>query len=320
MTRGYRLLFFLLLLQGMLLLPFPVQGQADDVVTATWVSDPPPPNGWTVGDRIPLRLQVKNSGQLDITVAWPTLPSQWGPFEVTAQQNSGAEILADGGIALLTVDVLLWAPGAYETPPLELTYTTSTSSSAAVTPQPFTVDIVTVLTADETERRALKAQATLPRPRLWPWLTAGGVGLLLLGGSGWWFWRRLQRTARVIVEQRPAREIAFAELDRIAALQLLEQGKLPQQTILVTDCLRLYLETMTAIPAMERTTDEVLAALRRTPLHPLLPKLKAILETADLVKFAGGTAGEAESRDLVTQARQLIDEIESCFNLPTPGG
>ncbi len=338
MRRGDRLLLLLLLAlllpPGLFFVPTVLHGQTGnvgtaDLITATWVSDPSPPRGWTVGDRIPLRLQLKNSGPLDITVAWPTLPTQWGPFEVAAQERSAAEILAGGGMGIVSVDVILWTPGSHETPPLELTYTTRTGVSAPVAAQPLTIAIASVLSTDERERetarRALKAQAALPQRAAWPWLVVGGVGGLLLGGGGWWFWRQRgrHREPQPLGAAPPLpRAIAHAELDRIEALQLPAQGKTQQQTILVADCLRGYLEAVTAVPATERTTAELLRALRQRPLEPLLPKLTACLETADLVKFAGGMAGEPMNLapTAVAHVRQLIDEIESCLNSPTPGG
>lgn len=306
--------------------PAAMQGQAESPVTAIWESDPPPDDGWTVGDRIPLRLQIVNSTDTTIIANWPALPTMWDTFEVRSQNAPPATVAGGQAKSTLTLEVTLWAPGSYTTPALDLTYRNGDENRQSLSPVPLTVVITSVLTnaggVGDTEKRELKAQAILPRSPLWPWLAAGGVGLLVVGGAGWWFWfYRLHDKEPVLpADLRSAQEIAHAELERIDALNLPAQGQWQRQYILVADCLRVYVEAITTIPARERTTSELTETLTQTELWPIVPKLTVFLEAADLVKFAGANASLEVVQMLPGDARQLIDEIEACFDSPTLGG
>jgi hypothetical protein len=75
----------------------------------------------------------------------------------------------------------------------------------------------------------------------------------------------------------------------------------------VTDTLRGYIEERYSIPALERTTDELLHALRVSPLSPEQYQMLAnMLRTADLVKFAKAVPTPSENEQLLQAARDLI--------------
>jgi hypothetical protein len=110
------------------------------------------------------------------------------------------------------------------------------------------------------------------------------------------------------VDDRFPEEIAYEELERVAALDLPAQGEFKRHYTLVTDCVRNYLEGIYRIPAIDRTTGELMLALRKARLGgEMLPSLRALLEEADLVKFAKLRPSIERARDAVVQARRLVD-------------
>jgi len=127
---------------------------------------------------------------------------------------------------------------------------------------------------------------------LLPWL-AVGLGFLLVATLIFvllrrYFLRKRDPEEFVARSKEPAHVIAFRELDRLKEEKIWEKGQVKQFYTSLTGTTRTYLERQYGIPAMERTTEEILRAFRRSnPEDSLLDEiLKDLLELADLVKFA----------------------------------
>jgi hypothetical protein len=301
----------LLFLIHYLFMPAVVRSQ--EPVVAVWEMDPPSEGGWTVGDLIPLRLRVTYANDMEVTL--PELPDQWGPFEVREQALLDP-VQNDGGAVTVVREVkaVLWAPGEYETPPLAIQYRYAGGEVRTVSVPPLSVTVASVLAGDDLEKRDLKPQASLPRPPVWPWLLACVAIVVLLFFAGRWLWPRLRRSQEkaiglvVPLDDRFPEQIAYDELDRIAALDLPAQDEFKRHYTLVADCVRVYLEGIYRIPAMDRTTGEVVAKLRGSRVDGgVLPLLRTLLEDADLVKFAKFRPTLDQARHVVAQARHLVD-------------
>jgi len=106
----------------------------------------------------------------------------------------------------------------------------------------------------------------------------------------------------------PAHLRARQQLD--AALALLNQPK--PFVIAISDTLRGYLEERFNFRAPERTTEEFLLDLQRTPLLAQDQKasLGDFLQRCDLVKFARYEPTERELQDLHGAAVRLVNETE----------
>ncbi len=281
-------------------------------VTAAWEAGPPPEGGWTVGDPIPLRLRVVYPDDVEVTL--PELPQQWAAFEVRDQALLEPSTNDDGSVtAVREATVTLWSPGEHETPPFVIRARNADGEIDEVPVGPLRVDVVSVLAAGDESLRDLKPQATLAGPPKWPWLVAGAIaaGGLLLAAR--WLRRRWRRggveaeTAERVDDRRPE-EIAYGELVRIAALDLPVQGEFKHHYTLLTDCVRSYVEGMYGIPAVDRTTGELLRALRRSRMQRgAVTHLHDLLREADLVKFARLRPSIERARGAVADARHLID-------------
>jgi hypothetical protein len=85
----------------------------------------------------------------------------------------------------------------------------------------------------------------------------------------------------------PAHEIAFEKLEALKKEKLWQRGQLKAYHSQLTYIVREYLESRYGIQALEETTDEILEQMRNMRLGDLLTeKMTALLQTADLVKFA----------------------------------
>jgi hypothetical protein len=97
-------------------------------------------------------------------------------------------------------------------------------------------------------------------------------------------------------------------LERIARLKLVEQGRFKEHYTLTADCLRRYAEGIYGIPAMDRTTAEFRAALRRARVDGQQVGLfKDFLDESDLVKFARYVPSVEEAQEALPHARHIVD-------------
>jgi hypothetical protein len=295
-------------------LPQIVHAQAEpEAVRVQWSVDDAPEGGWTVGDRIPLQLAATYPADLEITL--PELPEEWGPFEVLAQTLLPPADNKDGTLtAIRQAMVTTWAPGDYPTPPFTVRYRDAKDQLHETPVPPLSITVTSVLGQDDTQKRDLKPQVPLPRPPVWPWILGGLLLAALIGVAGWILLTRLlRRTARASIpaltfDPRPPHEIAYGELDRIAALKLPAHGELKHHYTLIADCMRAYAQGRYGIPALDQTTQELVAAFRQARVNRDHASLfRDLLAEADLVKFAKFRPPINRAYAAVSEARHIVD-------------
>ena len=119
---------------------------------------------------------------------------------------------------------------------------------------------------------------------------------------------RKQQQQRAYVPPVPPHVRARQKLE--AALLLISDPR--AFCIAVSDALRVYLEERFQLRAPERTTEEFLRDLQKTPALNETQKqsLAAFLEQCDLVKFARFEPPESALRDLHESALRLVHETQ----------
>jgi hypothetical protein len=271
----------------------------------------------TVGDRIVYTVRAEHDK--DLVVDFPQLGSAWGDFEVLSQRPLQPGTSQGRVVTGKEYVITAFTVGEYTTPPLRVSYLDRQGQTQELETDPIHVTVTSVLTGTEgvtstLDIRDLKPQAELPRD--WSWLLwAGLVGLALalaVLALLWFMARRRKRAGAAVpaavVDLRPPEEIAYEELDRIAGLQLVEQGRFKEHYTLTADCLRHYAESIYSIPAMDRTTEEFYAALRRARVDGQQVRLfKDFLDESDLVKFAKYVPLVEEAQEAVPRARHIVD-------------
>ena len=132
-----------------------------------------------------------------------------------------------------------------------------------------------------------------PSSEWWKWL----VLLLLIIASGfaaYFISKKIQKREDSAEEffASPI-EKAIAYLQNLDKKQLLQKGEVKEYYSEMTDIARTYIEESVKVPAMESTSSELIAALKKAISEKKmfinreeLDKFKWVLENADLVKFA----------------------------------
>ena len=106
---------------------------------------------------------------------------------------------------------------------------------------------------------------------------------------------------------RPAWIVALEALDVIARGDMLSRGLTKDYYDAISDVVRRYVGAFCGFDALEMTSDEVLARMRRTPLVGVAPtELEHMLRECDLVKFARYVPTHEESEAILTQAYGIV--------------
>jgi hypothetical protein len=267
-------------------------------------------SNFQVGDPVAITLSVVHPDNNQVIL--PQLDANWGEFVVRSQSPASTSTNGDGTSTTTQVfDARLFAPGEFNTPPLEITVTDDTGQLAQVIAEPATVAISSVLVESDTELRDIKPQVDLPYLNLLPWVIAA-VLLAALFGLILFAWRkRRAKLALATVDTRLPHEIALDELGMIRGLGLPEDGRFKEHYTLVSDCIRLYMERTYDIPVMERTTGEIQVNLKAKNISREVARhFVTVLDESDLVKFSKFQPDIASAYHLIDDASQLVIETK----------
>jgi hypothetical protein len=295
------LAFLLIVMTALLALPV----QAAEGIKATLTASQ---TELTVGDPVQLTLAVTHPAGSQ--VIFPKLEQQWGQFEVQNQAPVTTVANPDGSqTSTQIITVTVFDLGSFETPALPLTISTGQGQVTEETAPSVSLTVTPTRAQDDTALKDIRPQADLKVPSQWPLLAAALLAVLAAAGGGWWLYRRWRGQPLFgAAANRPAYQVALAELARIAALRLPDQGQFKEHYTLVTDCLRTYLEQQFKLHVFERTTFELKTILRGSVLSPDQTRQFLDLFTdSDLVKFAKVTPEPDEAYGLLDRAQHLIE-------------
>lgn len=107
----------------------------------------------------------------------------------------------------------------------------------------------------------------------------------------------------------PAHVVALEKLEQIKTEKIWQQGQIKQFYTELTDVIREYLSGAYGINAMEMTTDEIVALVKKNKdLDEIRVVLKEMLELSDLVKFAKFIPLENENEKAVLDAFMIVEK------------
>jgi hypothetical protein len=147
----------------------------------------------------------------------------------------------------------------------------------------------------------------LPVFNWWPWIAL--LAAIVAAILAWWAWRRYRNRPKAPVDPYVR---AQSELARIEKLRLIEEGRAALYLALVVDVAREYLAARVQGVRRSDTTTELLRAMQ--PRDGVEAELPALLERADMVKFAKAEAQSDEARAVGVATREVIDHVEARLN------
>lgn len=148
-------------------------------------------------------------------------------------------------------------------------------------------------------------------------------GLLALAAIGLLAWYLLKRktedevgteyeTPVVVI---PAHITALESLSALDGKKLWQQGQIKEYQSELTDIMRGYIDGRYNIPGKEMTTSQIKKALQSVQLEDQqISTFTDILQIADIVKFAKGTAGPEMNQKFMDDARHWVETTKE--NVP----
>ncbi len=202
-------------------------------------------------------------------------------------------------------------------PPVDFSVTLNGDTALrTVSTNALVLTVRTVAVDTSKDIRDLKPPMAIP-VSLGEILLGAGAAILVaaLLYAGWRFWKR--RKARragepdYVPPPRPAHEIAFEQLALLKGKKLWQQGLIKQYYSEATEIFRRYLENRYTMQAMEETTGEILAGLRKLRFpDDMLATAERILRRADLVKFAKFEPAIADHEEMITVTHDFVDRTK----------
>jgi hypothetical protein len=300
-------LFIPLLIIAIIALAAPGFASAESLVTAALSTDS---GEFTVGDPVMLNLSVNHPPGYQVIL--PQLDANWGDFLVHSQSAGTTVSNPDGSeTTSQVIDTRLFSPGTFTTPPLPITISDGAGQLSEIAAEPLSMTIASVLVEGDTELRDIKPQAALPYVNYLPLII--GIGVLVLGLTGAFFWYRRRRAqlALAAVDNRLPHEVALDELDQVETLELPKSGRFKEHYTMVSDCIRVYMEKTYHFPVLERTTAEIKANLKRTTVsNEVANEFISLLDESDLVKFSKYKPDIKSAQHLLQHGRLIVEKTK----------
>lgn len=246
-----------------------------------------------IGDQLMLTIHVEASGE--VAFRMPLLADTLTRnLEVLAPYGTDTTRTEDGGWVIdHSYIITSFEPGMQMIPAQRVIYTYNSVRDTALS-MPLLIQVHDPVVDTTLAIKPIKPPINTPLSfqEVLPWAVLGVVAWMLgtLIFALIWMYRQKKRDPEIFSMKplEPAHIVAFRELDRLKEGKLWESGQVKLFYTRLTEICRVYIERQYGVPALERTTQEILEAFSRSNTEdPILDEiLKELLELADLVKFA----------------------------------
>ncbi|MBM3460568.1 MAG: hypothetical protein FJX76_00510 [Armatimonadetes bacterium] len=208
-----------------------------------------------------------------------------------------------------TVRLVAWDTGDVTVPPLRIPYKLDGREGMAES-APLKLSVAAMPPAPTDKQGEIRDVKPIVQVAIPAWMiaaasVAGLIALGLLGGLISWLLRRRKRVAQMpplLPHEWALQELARLEAERLPTLQ-----RTPEHYERLTGIVRGYLSGRFHIPVLERTTSELINEMRaRNFDEALVREVRAILDEADLVKFARAVPPTERAEAQVAAARRLV--------------
>ena len=155
---------------------------------------------------------------------------------------------------------------------------------------------------------------------LWDYVSGLCWGLLIIllavaACFGYRYYKNHKSDKPVVEEKKPSlppHVIALGALDDLGARKLWQQGQHKQFHTELTEILRTYIEQRYHVPAMEKTSDEILEELVELTIsqRSSYANLREVFQIADLVKFAKYEPLADENNLVFMNSRLFVEQTK----------
>lgn len=265
-----------------------------------------------IGEQTVLLLELDADG---LPVAWPVFGDTLAA-EVELISDEGIDTLSADGPAgeriMRRLVITSFEPGDRIVPAFRFRI-----GEQELLTEPLTLHVGGVELGDNATPKDIKPIRELPFSLSW-WIqkhlawVLGGCATIIAIVLLTLLLRRVRRATPAVeapVPQEPLHVRILRELEVLEKERVWQQGDHKGYQSRLTDLLRSYIEERYQVPALERTTDELMHELRVSPLSVEQQNLIGnILRLADLVKFAKVLPAPQENEQMMASALRFVRE------------
>lgn len=196
-------------------------------------------------------------------------------------------------------------------PPIKIEYRVQGDTTLkSVLSNPVTFNVHTLKVSVKEDIKDIK-----PPIRLFNYMFLIYIGIIiLLLIIGYFVYKKYlknkkQPEIKVKEEKILSHQLALRKLDELEREQLWQKGFVKEYHSRITEIIREYFEKQFNLPALELTTTESLELLSKHPVgRKVLDITSQFLNNADLVKFAKFDPLENVNREMMQQAREIVNQ------------
>lgn len=147
------------------------------------------------------------------------------------------------------------------------------------------------------------------------------LGLMMVFALAFWWLKRKKRPVVVppVTPPQPPYDVALQKLNALEQDAAWQKGEIKRFQSELTFIVREYLENQFQLPALERTSAEIIRDASQKQLPEVwIKSLKELLTTADFVKFAKAQPPVDIHPRLLAQARQLVLDTQQFIQPKEP--
>ncbi|MBF0343812.1 MAG: hypothetical protein HQL06_06230 [Nitrospirae bacterium] len=265
-------------------------------------------NSVYTGDTINYTIEVRKSKGLDLQLT----DYNTGSDNLTIVDSSTYQTGFFNKSTIRRYKLRSYTPGTYKLPPAVVKYKRPHQADYnEVKTAELTVEVKSTLKETATtDIKDIKDLEETKKP--WLYVIIGATVLALMALITYLIRKRRAAKAKPLV-RKAAHEIAYEDLDRLRASNLLSDGLIKEYFTELSAIVRHYIEDRFSLKAPEMTTEEFLDKMKTSAQLPPAQKelLKDFLKRSDMVKFAryGPTSEEIEAS--FAAAKRFVDETKT---------
>lgn len=274
----------------------------------------------TIGEWVEVNIQLENITPTD-KIFWPTWTDS-----LIQNSNAGVSFEIVEAFPVDTVNennaftlsqrlvISAYDSGIAVFPSQQIEVLNANNASQILTTHSFQMPTVTVLV--DTTKEVMPIKDIITVEMTWKdyldYILIGGLVLVVLLVLAWYFLKKRKKQPEAILApiilkslEEEMRELFSALLDK----RYMEQGEAKLFYSELSSILRIYLYKRYGINAMEMTTKETIAAMRKRGIGSIeQQQLQHILKMSDLVKFAKGEATIEHMKMIFDAGQQFIHD------------
>ncbi|MFN8266906.1 MAG: hypothetical protein U0T31_02785 [Chitinophagales bacterium] len=267
---------------------------------------------YLIGDWVPVDLFVSSTG--NNKVVFPTLKDSISETIEVANYTPIDTVKKSGQIEYhQLVNLVVFDTGQIHLPRFQFLVDNNGKIDTIVS-DPILVHVAGVKIDTTKDIKDIKEPLKIPLTfqEVLPYIIGLLLFVLIAGLIAWYIMKRKKKEAPLDEKYTlPPHVWALKELDKLEHEKLWQTGEIKTYYSRLTDIARSYIELRYHIPAMERTTDELMSAMHKGIIKQALKKeLNDILVLSDFVKFAKAQPDFIENENAMRIIHDFIEKTK----------